>query len=123
MINPMLKTKPTTSTKRTMSTQATTKRPAGRTRTERDLVASLAENQEKILAELAAIRAVMTALTKLADLVTDLAPTARGSIGKKPRSLIPNAATVRAMEAARRGELSGPFNSVEELLADLHADD
>lgn len=123
MINPMLKTKPTTSTKRTMSTQATTKRPAGRTRTERDLVASLAENQEKILAELAAIRAVMTALTKLADLVTDLAPTARGSIGKKPRSLIPNAATVRAMEAARRGELSGPFNSVEELLADLYADD
>jgi hypothetical protein len=122
----MLKTKPTTSTKRTMSTQATTKRPAGRTRTERDLLASLAKNQEKILAELAAIRAVMTALTamtKLADLVTDLAPTARGSIGKKPRSLIPNAATVRAMEAARRGELSGPFNSVEELLADLHADD
>ena len=123
MINPMLKTKPTTSTKRTMSTQATTKRPAGLTRTERDLLASLAKNQEKILAELAAIRAVMTALTKLADLVTDLAPTARGSIGKKPRSLIPSAATVRAMEAARRGELSGPFNSVEELLADLHADD
>lgn len=119
----MLKTKPITSTKRTMSTQATTKRPAGLTRTERDLLASLAENQEKVLAELAAIRAVMTALTKLADLVTDLAPTARGSIGKKPRSLIPSAATVRAMEAARRGELSGPFNSVEELLADLHADD
>jgi DNA-damage-inducible protein J len=36
--------------------------------------------------------------------------------------LIPNAATVEAMKAARRGELV-KVGSVEELMADLHADD
>jgi DNA-damage-inducible protein J len=40
------------------------------------------------------------------------------------RPLIPNAKTIEAIEAARRGELSGPFNSIDELFADLHnADD
>jgi DNA-damage-inducible protein J len=37
--------------------------------------------------------------------------------------LIPNAETIEAMKAARRGELSGPFNTVDELLADLNAPD
>lgn len=37
--------------------------------------------------------------------------------------LIPNAETIEAMRAARRGELSGPFSSVDELLADLNAED
>jgi DNA-damage-inducible protein J len=36
--------------------------------------------------------------------------------------LIPNAETVEAMKAARRGEVV-KVGSVEELLADLHADD
>lgn len=36
--------------------------------------------------------------------------------------LIPNAETVEAMKAARRGELV-KVGSVEDLLADLHADD
>ncbi|MGD0797881.1 MAG: type II toxin-antitoxin system RelB/DinJ family antitoxin [Acidobacteriaceae bacterium] len=36
--------------------------------------------------------------------------------------LIPNAETVEAMKAARRGELVKVGN-VEELMADLHADD
>ena len=36
--------------------------------------------------------------------------------------LVPNEQTVEAMKAARRGELA-TFDSVEELLADLHADD
>lgn len=36
--------------------------------------------------------------------------------------LVPNAETIAAMEAARRGELKS-FNSIEELMADLNADD
>jgi len=36
--------------------------------------------------------------------------------------LIPNAETVEAMKAARRGEVV-KVGSVEELMADLHADD
>jgi DNA-damage-inducible protein J len=36
--------------------------------------------------------------------------------------LVPNDETIEAMKAARRGELA-TFHSVEELLADLHADD
>jgi DNA-damage-inducible protein J len=36
--------------------------------------------------------------------------------------LVPNAETVEAMMAARRGELKS-FGSVEVLMADLHADD
>jgi putative addiction module CopG family antidote len=35
----------------------------------------------------------------------------------------PNAETVEAMMAARRGEFVGEAGSVEELMADLHADD
>ena len=42
---------------------------------------------------------------------------------KKEGALIPNAETIEAIEAARRGELSGPFNSVDELMTHLHADD
>ena len=41
----------------------------------------------------------------------------------RPPPLIPNAETVEAMEAARRGELSGPFSSIDELMAHLHAQD
>jgi DNA-damage-inducible protein J len=37
--------------------------------------------------------------------------------------LIPNAETIEAMEAARRGEFIGEFNTVDELLAHLNADD
>lgn len=37
--------------------------------------------------------------------------------------LDPNAETIEALKAARRGELSGPFNSIDELFADLNADD
>ncbi len=36
--------------------------------------------------------------------------------------LVPNAETIEAMKAARRGETVS-FNSIEELMADLHADD
>jgi DNA-damage-inducible protein J len=36
--------------------------------------------------------------------------------------LVPNAETIAAMKAARRGELKS-FNSIEELMADLNADD
>jgi hypothetical protein len=39
-----------------------------------------------------------------------------------PPPIIPNAETIEAMEAARRGELSGPFSSIDELMAHLHAD-
>jgi hypothetical protein len=42
---------------------------------------------------------------------------------KEPPPIVPNAETIEAMEAARRGELSGPFNTVEELLADLNSED
>lgn len=34
--------------------------------------------------------------------------------------LIPNATTVAAMEAARRGEFDGEFHTVEDLMADLN---
>ena len=37
--------------------------------------------------------------------------------------LIPNAETIEAMEAARRGEFVGEFGTVDELLAHLNADD
>ena len=37
--------------------------------------------------------------------------------------LIPNAETIEAMEAARRGEFVGAFKTVDELLAHLNADD
>jgi DNA-damage-inducible protein J len=37
-------------------------------------------------------------------------------------SLIPNAATIAAMKEARAGNLA-KFDSVENLMADLHADD
>ena len=37
--------------------------------------------------------------------------------------LIPNAETIEAMEAARRGEFVGEFKTVDELLAHLNADD
>lgn len=43
--------------------------------------------------------------------------------GQKRAPLSPNAATIEAMEAARRGELSGPFNSIDELFVDLNAGD
>lgn len=36
--------------------------------------------------------------------------------------LVPNAKTIRAMKAARRGKLAA-FSSVDALMADLHADD
>ena len=36
--------------------------------------------------------------------------------------LVPNAETIEAMKAARRGELT-PAESVDDLLADLNADD
>jgi DNA-damage-inducible protein J len=36
---------------------------------------------------------------------------------------IPNAETVEAMEAARRGETFGNAHSIEELMAQLRADD
>jgi DNA-damage-inducible protein J len=36
--------------------------------------------------------------------------------------LIPNEETIEAIKAARRGELT-TFKSIEDLLADLHADD
>ena len=36
--------------------------------------------------------------------------------------LVPNATTVAAMKEARRGKLAS-FNSVDDLMADLHADD
>ena len=36
--------------------------------------------------------------------------------------LVPNAVTIEAMKEARRGDLP-PFDSVEELFDDLHADD
>jgi len=36
--------------------------------------------------------------------------------------LVPNAQTIAAMEAARRGELTG-IGSVDDLMADLNADD
>jgi DNA-damage-inducible protein J len=42
---------------------------------------------------------------------------------KKEGVLTPNAETIEAIEAARRGELSGPFGSVDELMTHLHADD
>ncbi len=34
--------------------------------------------------------------------------------------LIPNATTIAAMEAARRGEFDGEFHTVKELIADLN---
>ena len=34
--------------------------------------------------------------------------------------LIPNATTIAAMEAARRGDLVGPFKTVEALMDDLN---
>jgi DNA-damage-inducible protein J len=37
--------------------------------------------------------------------------------------LIPNAETIEAMEAARRGEFVGEFKTIHELFADLNADD
>jgi DNA-damage-inducible protein J len=37
-------------------------------------------------------------------------------------TLIPNAETIEAMEAARRGETFGSARSVEELMAELRAD-
>jgi DNA-damage-inducible protein J len=37
-----------------------------------------------------------------------------------PLPIIPNAETIEAMEAAERGELSGPFSSVDELMKHLH---
>jgi mRNA interferase YafQ len=37
--------------------------------------------------------------------------------------LVPNAETLNARAAAERGELVGPFKTVDELFADLHADD
>jgi DNA-damage-inducible protein J len=36
--------------------------------------------------------------------------------------LVPNAATVAAMEASRRGQLVGPFATVDELMADLNGE-
>ena len=36
--------------------------------------------------------------------------------------LIPNAETVEALEAGRRGEVK-TFDTIEEMFADLHADD
>ena len=38
-------------------------------------------------------------------------------------SLIPNAETIGAMEAARRAEFVGEFKTVDELLAHLNADE
>ncbi len=35
----------------------------------------------------------------------------------------PNAETIEAMMAARRGEFDGTYNTVEELMADLNAPD
>ncbi len=46
-----------------------------------------------------------------------------GVIGQMLRPLTPNAETAEAMETARRGELSGPFSSVDELMKHLHAED
>jgi DNA-damage-inducible protein J len=37
--------------------------------------------------------------------------------------LIPNAETIEAMESARRGEFVGEFKTVDDLFADLNADD
>jgi len=37
--------------------------------------------------------------------------------------LAPNAQTIKAMEAARRGEFDKEFESVEELMEDLYAED
>lgn len=39
---------------------------------------------------------------------------------RAPPPIIPNAETVAALEAAERGELSGPFSSVDELMKHLH---
>ena len=39
------------------------------------------------------------------------------------KPLIPNAETIEAMEAARRGEFTGSFATVDELMAHLHEDD
>ena len=36
--------------------------------------------------------------------------------------LVPNAETVAAIKAARRGEFDGTFNSIEDLLRALHTD-
>jgi hypothetical protein len=87
------------------SPRTTSKRPAPPKPD--DILASLARQNEQILAEVAKLRAVLTAT--LAYL--------------KDEPLIPNAETIEAIEAAERGELSGPFNTFEELLADLNADD
>jgi antitoxin component of RelBE/YafQ-DinJ toxin-antitoxin module len=42
---------------------------------------------------------------------------------RAPPPIIPNAETVAALEAAERGEFSGPFSSVDELMKHLYAGD
>ena len=44
-------------------------------------------------------------------------------VGFPEQPLIPNAETIEAIEADRRGEHIGEFKTVEELLANLNADD
>lgn len=36
-----------------------------------------------------------------------------------PEPIVPNATTIEAIRAARRGELEGPFATVDELMEDL----
>jgi hypothetical protein len=35
--------------------------------------------------------------------------------------LVPNTETIAALKAAERGELSGPFNTIDELFVDLNS--
>jgi hypothetical protein len=83
------------------------------TDTDTDTKEAIARLRQEMMAEFAALQAALrVAVAALAAAVDR--PKAR-----KRRRLIPNAVTIAAM----REPSVGPFHSVEELMADLNADD
>jgi DNA-damage-inducible protein J len=78
---------------------------------------SLAAIWEEMRDEFAAIRAELITMQAQLD-------TMQAQLNDLPFTpLTPNAETVAAMEAARRGEFTGEFASVQDLMQHLHAHD
>jgi DNA-damage-inducible protein J len=80
------------------------------------------QKRAKTIAVLKAIAVLKRAGVSVPASLVSLAPNAPKRGVSPYRRLIPNAKTVAAIEAARRGELT-TFGSIDDMFADLNADD
>jgi hypothetical protein len=72
----------------------------------------------------AQLRELRSEVAMLRAMVADMRLALPATRAEKPSKRgPPNATTIEAMEAARRGELSGPFADAEALMKHLHASD